>query len=229
MKGLQKIWDNLWKSRRSKELSGICLYTPFFYNHLKNPSSSVIDVGCGNLWYLYAVNDILLKEFLISEYPTNAFKYYVGVDISREALKLAKSSTHQYGIEHKTDFVQADLRFLPFRNNSFESVLCIETLQLLGEGYKEGLKEITRISDSEIYLSITKLLNRRNILKQVNGGWIIRSEHYPYPVLASNELEFKNILRKYGKIHGNEVHPCSLFSKECFVNKLLFKIKKTKM
>lgn len=172
-----------------------------------------------------SIADILIKEFNRFENPTNSFKYYVGVDFSREALKLAKKNAKWNNIKHKTDFVRADLRFLPFRNNSFESVMCVETLQLLGGDYKKGLDEIDKIADKEIYLSMTQLTSHYKIEKPIEGGWIVKVRDNPYPILASKEQDFKNVLSEYGSAKGTEHHPCpSILS--CFPYRLLFKIEK---
>jgi len=225
MKELQKKWESLWKSHIGQRASGICLHLPFFYEHLANSSNSVCDVGCGDLSYIDAITDILMKEFNRVENPTNSFKYYVGIDFSHEALKLAKKAANWHGIKNKTDFVQADLRFLPFRNNSFENVTCIETLQLLGEDYKKGLDEIDRVAEKEIYLSMTQFLPSYKTEKSIEGGWIVKVRDNPYPVLASKEQDFKNVLNEYGLVRGTGHHPCpSIFS--CFPHRLLFKIEK---
>jgi SAM-dependent methyltransferase len=225
MKKLQNKWESLWKSHVGQQLSGGCLNLPFFGEHLANSSNSVCDVGCGDISYMNSIADILIKEFNRFENPTNSFKYYVGIDFSREALKLAKKNAKWHDIKHKTDFVQADLRFLPLRNNSFESVICVETLQMLGEDYKKGLDEIDRIADKKIYLSATQLTPYYKIEKSIEGGWIVRVRDNPYPVFVSKEQDFKNILSEYGSVKGTDYHPCpSIIS--CFPHRLLFKIEK---
>lgn len=222
----QKIWDALWKNRTGLKLSGDCLCLPVFSNHLEKPSGSICDVGCGDLSYLDAISNALTYELDEYEDVRSSFRYFVGVDFSREALRLAKMTAEDYGIRHKTDFVQADSRYLPFRENSFESVACIDSLQLLGKEYKEGLNEINRIAREEIYLSVTKYRPGYDCIGPVRGGYLIKFPSNPYPVLTSTKNEFKTMLETYGLVKGAEIHPCGYALSRCFPDRLLFKIKK---
>jgi ubiquinone/menaquinone biosynthesis C-methylase UbiE len=50
----------------------------------------------------------------------------VGLDLSREMLKQAKTKTHSF--RRGLDLIQADGEHLPFVNNAFDAVICMSTL-----------------------------------------------------------------------------------------------------
>ena len=85
----------------------------------------VLDAGCFNSEKLWFLN----KERGIQG---------IGVDISSLALERAKEKD-PYG----NRYYQADLEDLPFRNESFNSVLCCDILEHLGD-VARGVSEISR-------------------------------------------------------------------------------------
>ena len=86
---------------------------------LDNGVRTVLDVGCG--------------KGLVGRFITRSGKYFtVGVDIFGPDLREAcKNHTH-------SDFVQCDVRSLPFRRESFDVVLCSEVLEHVDKA--EGMK-----------------------------------------------------------------------------------------
>ena len=83
-------------------------------------SGNILDLGCGTGF---------LQEFLTKS-------KLIGVDISFEMLRLARA--------RKEKIIQADLDFLPFRNNSFDHVLSFTSLQNL-PSFTKALQEIARV------------------------------------------------------------------------------------
>ncbi|HVN89880.1 MAG TPA: class I SAM-dependent methyltransferase [Candidatus Binataceae bacterium] len=87
--------------------------------------ASVLDVGCGaNLAY-----DLPLVA---------AGKRVVGVDFALNFLRLAPAD------RHGVDLAQADALRLPFRGNSFDAVICSETVEHVDDD-RGAISEIARI------------------------------------------------------------------------------------
>lgn len=94
---------------------------------LKKPSS-ILDVGCGDGFYLYLLHSLFPKAKII------------GVDIDRNAIKSAIRNTKGRDVRLKYGNV-CDLKF---KDNSFDVVLASEVLEHLKED-KKGLKNIYRV------------------------------------------------------------------------------------
>lgn len=108
----------------------------FIAEYNLQPSSSVLDVGCG-------------KGFLLKEIKTKLPGIKIsGIDIS------------QYAIDHSSPLIKDELvagscTSLPFEDNSFDLVISINVLHNLG--VKElvcSLSEIARVSKSSSYLCV---------------------------------------------------------------------------
>ena len=97
--------------------------------------NSVLDVGCGEGFTL----DRLQKEKI--------GKTYEGLEYSKEAIKLGKELYPNLNIR------QGDIYQLPYRNNSFDLVICTEVLEHL-EDPRKALKELIRVSNRFILLSV---------------------------------------------------------------------------
>lgn len=79
----------------------------------ENRVSSILDVGCA--------------EGLYTRFFAKSRRYSVGVDISRPKLVRAK----KYSAGWDVSFVLASAENLPFRKDSFDVVICIETIRLV--------------------------------------------------------------------------------------------------
>ena len=66
----------------------------------------------------------------------------VGLDLSREMLKLAKKKTSSIG--KISDLLLADIEFLPFRNGSFSLLLCVSMLHYFSSP-RVALMEFSRV------------------------------------------------------------------------------------
>ncbi len=93
----------------------------------------ILDVGCGKL-----------SNFASFCVGGN----YVGIDVSRAAIEGAKDNFPGHR------FVIADAVRLPFRDNSFDTVICMDTLPILGNDARPALKELVRVSGDFIAFSI---------------------------------------------------------------------------
>lgn len=100
---------------------------------------SIVDVGCGNGVFV---------NFLVN--GSRKYKRVCGVDRSITALGFVKSEK-----------IQASIDKLPFHDNEFDLVLCLEVIEHLPQNiYRQGLKELTRVSNKYIIVSVP---NEQNI------------------------------------------------------------------
>ena len=95
-------------------------------------TGSILDVGCGN------------GAFINALIGTFAGKKVVGLDSSEEALKYVR-----------TDKIKGNITSLPFENDSFDLVSCLEVLEHLPEDdFREGISELQRVSKSHIIVTV---------------------------------------------------------------------------
>jgi len=123
-------------------------------NDIKIPKDEwILDVGCGVGNYIGLLSNNELK---------------VGVDISLQALKIAKQRAKS------CIFIAGDITKLPIANEKISLVLCIEVLQYLSDSScKNALNEIDRIlkKGGDLILSTLNreyILCKLGILKQRN-------------------------------------------------------------
>ncbi len=110
-------------------------------------------------------------------------KKVIGVDVSKEAVKLASEKFQNENLE----YVLGDAENLNFEDNSFDLVVSFETIEHLKNPHK-FLSEVKRILINGGQL----LISTPNI--EVSGNT------NPYHLKEYTEDEFENILKKYFKI-----------------------------
>lgn len=94
--------------------------------------STLVDVGCGNGVFL---NSLISK---------NVFKRLVGVDRSSIALSFVQ-----------TEKCQSDISSLPFHDNTFDCVTCLEVLEHIPYAlYPKSISELARLSSKYIVVSV---------------------------------------------------------------------------
>ena len=117
----------------------------------------ILDAGCGPATYCRA-----LKEL--------GYQNIIGVDYSWSVLKKAKEKN--YGIE----YINADIYYLPFKQNLFDHVICIGVLQSITneESLISELKRVLKpggilliaiLNEDEIYYKIKK--RKKTFLSEV--------------------------------------------------------------
>jgi SAM-dependent methyltransferase len=126
-------WDGKFKEIEDGE--DVNIHGRGSYEKMKPFSGKVLDVGCGNIEYL-------------SYAKQSKDNYLVGLDFSKKALELAKKKAKGKNI----DLVRGAAQYLPFKDNSFDNVLCIELLPHETD-YEKVLKEIHRTSNSNAFLT----------------------------------------------------------------------------
>ncbi len=97
--------------------------------------SALLDVGCGEG---FIANDLKLRIPEIN---------YTGVDISEEAISKAKAKNPE------CTFMALQAEQLPFEDNSFDTTICIETLEHLRDP-PSAVREICRVTRSTTILSV---------------------------------------------------------------------------
>jgi SAM-dependent methyltransferase len=103
---------------------------------LNKEARTILDVGCGRGEPMSFINRH--RQF-----------YAVGADIFRPYLKKCK----QQGIHD--EYIQCDVRYLPFSSKSFDLVLCIEVLEHLRKDEGKGLlQELERVAKKQVLLSM---------------------------------------------------------------------------
>jgi len=105
-----------------------------FYHLTEN--SSILDVGCAKGFLVYD---------LLQALPSSNIQ---GVDISKYAIFAAKSEIR--------DLISvADVRQLPFDDNTFDLVICINTVHNLdGDELEKGILELQRVSRNNVFLTV---------------------------------------------------------------------------
>lgn len=96
-------------------------------------ASTLLDVGCA--------------EGLFIRFLSKDREYSVGVDISKPKLMRAKA----YGNNHDSSFILTDASCLPFRDSSFDMVICIDVLRYL-INLDKAISELFRVSKKYVII-----------------------------------------------------------------------------
>ena len=113
---------------------------------------------------------------------------YVGVEFDQAACAAARQKT-----EGRAEIIQGDARKLPFRENEFAFIICLEVLEHLGD-FQAGVENIHRClhPDGTVIISVP--------YRQI-GGKSETNEHHPY---EPGEQELVSLLKKlFSKV---EIH-----------------------
>ncbi|MCP5195815.1 MAG: class I SAM-dependent methyltransferase [Gammaproteobacteria bacterium] len=123
------------------------------------PGDRVLDVGAA-------------KGFLVKDLLTEGMDAY-GLDISEYALMHCHSDV--IGRLHL-----GNAQKLPFPNNSFKCVICIDTIHNLPrERAKNALQEIQRVSGGQAFVRVDSY--RTPEQKTVFENWVLTAEFHDYP------------------------------------------------
>jgi SAM-dependent methyltransferase len=99
--------------------------------------SRAVEVGCGEGYGL-----VRLRE----KYPSASWQ---GLDLSPRAVEQARARNKDIPI------LTGDVRSLPYPDNSFDLVLCLEVLEHLRD-FKLALEEIVRVASKYIIISVPR-------------------------------------------------------------------------
>lgn len=114
--------------------------------HHPGAKRTAIDIGCGR-----GIYTVLLTTVGFST---------VGIDISKEGIRTAKTWTSSEGLSKYADFVACSAESLPFKEGCFDRALCSEVIEHLGDPQK-GIKEIARVlgKGGEAILTVPNLVS----------------------------------------------------------------------
>jgi ubiquinone/menaquinone biosynthesis C-methylase UbiE len=121
----------------------------FFLKEQEINLKRVLDAGCGS-------GLLIAQLYNIIKISTSNKFLYVGIDISLNMLKLAKSLIKTCEKRGKYQLIHADLENLPIRGDVFQSIFSITSLQNLYD-IKKGLFEINRTAKNGADLNISIL------------------------------------------------------------------------
>lgn len=168
---------------------------PFGENILRTlpkTTKTFIDIACGDGYLLHCVTKS--KKHKISAY---------GVDLSYK--RLQKTSAHVQNVS----LFQGTVLKLPFKDNSFDAVVCSETLEHLPD-YITALRELLRITKKTLVITVP---NEENIMTQhcpkcdhqfyindhVNS---FTAESFTRTIKQQSEIPLKITIKKFQTIYS---------------------------
>jgi demethylmenaquinone methyltransferase/2-methoxy-6-polyprenyl-1,4-benzoquinol methylase len=147
-----------------------------FELHFKNTNfncKTLLDAGCGTgllFEYISNLNDNNLGRTL----------RYNGIDISWKMLKNFYNKTKKIKNKINTNLILGDIENLPFREDKFNLIFSITSLQNL-QDLKKGLKEIIRVGKESTVLKLSilrKQLKLEEVITYLNSRIInLRTEN----------------------------------------------------
>jgi ubiquinone biosynthesis O-methyltransferase len=163
-----------------------------FLNEMNLNKKMVLEVGCG------------YGSLSVSMAKKGA--KVTGIDLSKEAIKISKRNALLNN--KKVIFKQAKGEKIPFKNNTFDFVLCCETLEHI-PNYKKAIDEISRVTKDNgiIIITIPNSLNPRGFYLRVKSKqpfenffnyWTIISEFKKRGVKII-KIKTKSFLKDYDK------------------------------
>jgi len=141
-----------------------------FELHFKNTnfnSKTLLDAGCGTgllFEYISSLNDNNLGRTL----------RYIGTDISWKMLKHFYNKTKKIKNKINSNLILGDIENLPFREDKFNLIFSITTLQNLHD-LKKGLKEIIGVGKENAALKLSilrKQLKLEEVIAYLNSRMI---------------------------------------------------------
>jgi ubiquinone/menaquinone biosynthesis C-methylase UbiE len=153
----------------------------------KDFDGRLLDLGCGNGEFLKYLNS----------YPNLAA---IGLDISEKQLNLAKTIT--------LPIVRGDFFSLPFKDNSFSTITCFNTLYNFG-----SLTELVPVFCEMVRMIpsggriVLDLRNRRNPILAIKYWWHMRRGEFP--TICHSPEETLQIFKGLG-CHSERMEPVGL-------------------
>jgi len=174
-----RIWDRLWRSG-----DGISADYPLELLPLKRlEGKSVLEVGCGIIRYSVASRVEGIN--------------YTGLDLSGAALRIAADD----GSPGVRNLVRGDARRLPFADGSYDFVIAMEMLHVLGAGIFRAIEEMARVSKEEIIFtaqSAEETLRNNGMEKMLDEEYGVMGKVRGLDVIAVTEPSIRATLRAAG-------------------------------
>ena len=129
---------------------------------LITPQTRILDVGCGAGHYLRSLRQ---------QYPVPFA--YCGVDITPEYIDLAKKA---FANDAHAEFCVANIEELPFKEKSFDIVLCCNVLLHL-PAFVKPMRELWRVT------------KRKLVVRTQVGDSTFRIQHVPEPAVLEGDVD----------------------------------------
>jgi 2-polyprenyl-3-methyl-5-hydroxy-6-metoxy-1,4-benzoquinol methylase len=189
-------WNKVYQKEGNKFTSKINNWNEVVNFFREKAVKSILDLGCGNGNHTF---DLAQKGFVTT-----------GFDISQEAIQLAEEKFQQTKLIGNF-FVGTMHQKLPFKDNSFEAVICLRTLN---HGKKDQVQKTINESwrilkpKGYVFISTIKILGPKNsqgkvVLNQMPVNFIAP---YTYQPLEGKEIGIthfifnkKTLLKMFGK------------------------------
>ena len=117
-------------------LREIC-FTDNILRNISKTTKSLIDIACGDGYTIYTATKSK-KHFIREAY---------GLDISIKRLQKTKKFVPQSAL------IQGSILNLPFKSDSFDTVICSETIEHI-RNYQTALLELVRITKKELIITV---------------------------------------------------------------------------
>ena len=175
----KQVWDNIakeWYEFKTKP-------TEHTIKFLKNKTGKVLDLGSGAGRHLMKIKN---------------GKMYL-VDFSKEMIKFAKQKAKEKNI--KAEFFVSELTKLPFKDNYFDSAICMSTLHCVKEkqNREKTVRELVRVlktgAQAEIGVWNKDSKRFKNSPKEKLVGWRNKGKRYYY---LYDEKEVHDLFKKIG-------------------------------
>ncbi len=164
---------------------------------------SILEVGCGNGAF---INSLIGK-----------YQKLIGLDSSKEALR-----------HIRTEAIEGNINNLPFEDNSFDLVVCLETLEHLPqEVFIRGLFELQRVSKKYIIVSVP---NNENLDLSLEKCPACHCWFHPFFHLRSfNQNRLKELFDNFDPLAVKFMGPLTInisekFSKPYQILKVIFNL-----
>jgi len=145
----------------------------------RNRVGQLLDVGCGNGLFFAALQEEKELQFF-------------GLDIYDKFLKEARIAT-----DDKPILIQGEMGKLPFKDNSFDTVVCLNTLynQPSISYVEAGLVEMMRVC-KPLGTVIVDVRNKANPYIRLKYWWHLRKK--TFPTMAYYIKDFQEIFERHG-------------------------------
>lgn len=193
---LQNVGDMSLKRRAKKLIAGLEL----------NPKDKIIDLGCGDGFYLYLLKSLPIKFDLI------------GFDKDDLVLTNAEINLRAKDIQ----LIKGDIIMMPFKKNSFQKAIMTEVLEHI-KNERKALSEVYRILKPSAILVLTvPSLNFPFLWDPINWtlqklfGFHIRGTNFFAGIWARHErLYKKEYLKTIVKNAGFKIIECEELTTRC--------------